>query len=86
MPAPPAPPAMPAPPASPVTHQRNATTAVSINQQPVDLLPHEQDESASSQTSPPRKIMKQAASDVAHGMKDTDRGVEVGKTYAKQKA
>ena len=74
-----------APSAKPATHQRNATTAVSINQQPLDLLPHEQDESASSQASPPRKIMKQAAADVAHGLKDTDRGVEIGKTYAKQK-
>ena len=74
-----------APSAEPATHQRNAKTAVSINQQAVDLLPHEQDESAISQASPPRKIMKQAAADVAHGLKDTDRGVEIGKTYAKQK-
>lgn len=73
------------PPSEALTHQHNAKTAVSISQKKVDLLPHEQDASASSQTSPPRKIMKQAAIDVARGLKDTDRGVEVGKTYAKQK-
>lgn len=58
---------------------------MSINQQPVDLLPHEQDESTRGQAGPPRKIMQQAASDLQHGLKDTDRGVEIDKTYAKQK-
>lgn len=70
---------------APLPAQRKAKTAVSINQAPVDLLPHEQDESSSGQASPPRKIMKQAAMDVDRGLKDTDRGVEIDKTYAKQK-
>ena len=69
----------------PLAAPPNSKTAVSINQRPVDLLPHEQDQSTSNQISPPRKIMKQAASDVGHGLKDTDRGVEADKTYAKQK-
>lgn len=72
------------PPRSP-TQQRQSSVQVSIGQKKVDLLPHEQDESASSQMSPPRKIMKQAAADVGRGLKDTDRGVDIGKTYAKQK-
>ena len=58
---------------------------MSINQQPVDLLPNEQDESTRGQASPPRKIMQQAAADLQHGLKDTDRGVEMDKAYAKQK-
>lgn len=71
---------------TPVTpDQHQASSAVSINQQPVDLLPHEQDQSTKRQAVAPRKIMKQAAADVGRGLKDTDRGVEVGKTYAKQK-
>ena len=72
------------PPRSP-TEQRHSTVQVSIGQEKVDLLPHEQDESASREITPPRKIMKQAAVDVGRGLKDTDRGVEIGKTYAKQK-
>ena len=73
------------PPTKGLGQQRNAKMSVSINQKSVDLLPHELDESTTGQISPPRKIMKQAASDVAHGLKDTDRGVEIGNTYAKQK-
>lgn len=68
------------------TEQRKSTVQVSIGQEKVELLPHEQDESATSQITPPRKIMKQAAADIGRGLKDTDRGVEVGKTYAKQKS
>ena len=72
------------PPRSP-TQQRKSAAQASIGQKKVDLLPHEQDESASSQAAAPRKIMKQAATDVARGLKDTDRGVEMGKTYDRQK-
>ena len=69
----------------PLTHQRVVKVAVSINQQKVDLLPHEQDESATSQVSVPRKIMKHASADINRGLVDTDRGVPAGKAYAKQK-
>ena len=69
----------------PLTHQRTATVEVSINQKKVDLLPHEQDESATGQVSAPRKIMKQASADINRGLVDTDRGVPAGKAYAKQK-
>ena len=76
----------PQPPSNgPLAPPSKSKTAVSINQLPVDLLPHEQDQSTTNQITPPRKIMKQAAADVARGLKDTDRGVEIGKTYAKQK-
>ena len=69
----------------PLTHQRTAKVEVRIHQQKVDLLPHEQDESATSQASEPRKIMKQASADIKRGLVDTDRGVPAGKAYAKQK-
>ena len=68
-----------------LTQQRKASIQVSIGQEKVDLLPNEQDQSISNQPSPPRKIMTQASIDVARGLKDTDRGVKIGKTYAKQK-
>lgn len=67
------------------THQTHSKVEVRIGQEKVDLLPHEQDESATSQVSKPRKIMKQAAIDVGRGLVDTDRGVLVDKAYAKQK-
>ena len=35
-------------------------------------LPHERDESDQSQSSPPRKVMQQAAKDIASGQVDTD--------------
>lgn len=70
----------------PLTHQRTSKVEVSINQQKVDLLPHEQDESAAKQASVPQKIMQQASTDIKRGLVDTDRGVPAGKAYAKQKS
>jgi hypothetical protein len=46
--------------------------------------PNDRDESPDSQASPPRKIMKQAALDLEHGLVDTDlysKG-EIGNTRA----
>jgi len=68
-----------------LTQQRKSSIQVSTGQEKVDLLPNEQDQAISKQPTTPRKIMTQAAIDVARGLKDTDRGVEIGKTYAKQK-
>jgi hypothetical protein len=60
-------------------------TQVSIGQEVVPRLPHERDESADSQVSPPRKVMQQAAKDIERGLKDTDRAAEVNATYKKLK-
>ena len=55
----------------------------------VALLPHERDEATDEATdgatSGPRKVMKQAASDLDNGLKDTDRSAEVNRTYQKLK-
>ena len=47
-------------------------------------LPHERDESIST-TAEPSAAMQQAFEDIARGLVDTDRGVEVGRTYKKLK-
>jgi hypothetical protein len=49
-------------------------------------LPHERDEAPDGEPSAPRKVMKQAATDIANGLKDTDRGAQVNQTYLKLKA
>jgi len=46
-------------------------------------LPHEKDESTDGTTPPTRPIIKRAASDLKRGLKDTDRGMEMHKTYKK---
>ena len=42
-------------------------------------LPHEHDESADSQSSPPREVIKQAHDDVESGQEDTDLRGSQGK-------
>jgi hypothetical protein len=37
-------------------------------------LPHERDESASSQTGPDHEVIRQAARDIEAGLVDTDKG------------
>jgi hypothetical protein len=59
---------------------------VSIKQQTVPLLPHERDQSTHNQTSPIRTVIKQAAKDIARGIKDTDRGEEANRVYQKLKS
>ncbi len=58
---------------------------VSIQQEPAPLLPHERDQSTQNQASPVRKVIKQAAADIKHGLKDTDRSEEANRTYQKLK-
>ena len=70
----------------PTSPENSGNTQVSIGQQPVPRLPHERDESADSQVSPPRKVIQQAAIDIKRGLKDTDRAAEVNATYKKLKA
>jgi hypothetical protein len=59
---------------------------VSILEADVPLLPSEKDESIDLTDVKPRKIIKQAAIDLATGLKDTDRGNAVDLTYKKLKA
>ena len=46
--------------------------------------PHERDESAASQQSPPRELMRQAAEDVEQGRRDTSRGEVTDATYERE--
>ena len=46
--------------------------------------PHERDESAASQQSAPRELMRQAAEDVEQGRRDTSRGEATEATYERE--
>ena len=59
---------------------------VSIQQKSAPLLPHERDQSTADQAGSVNAVMKQAAKDVARGLKDTDRGEEVNRVYQKLKS
>lgn len=61
-----------------------APPAATGNPQPLKL-PHERDESTAVPVGPPTAPMRQAYRDLARGLADTDRGAEVGRTYAKLK-
>lgn len=52
----------------------NAETRPSIQNEPVPRLPHERDESASSQRGPNQPVIRQAARDIENGLVDTDVG------------
>lgn len=49
-------------------------THANIAGEPVPRLPHERDESASSQQGPDHEVIQQAAEDLRNGLEDTDRG------------
>jgi hypothetical protein len=53
--------------------------------EPEPRLPHEHDESADQQGSPPTELGRQAGSDIRRGLKDTDRGPEMDRAYKQQK-
>lgn len=59
---------------------------VSVKQKSVPLLPHERDQSTQNQIRPVDTVMKQAAKDIAGGLKDTDRGEEANRVYQKLKS
>ena len=54
------------------TPDRKVNTAAPIENDQVKRMPHERDESPDGQDSAPRGVMKQAASDLAQGLVDTD--------------
>lgn len=60
-------------------------TRVSSDQESVPRLPHERDESADSQNSPPRADIEQASRDLKRGLQDTDRGPLADSAYRKLK-
>lgn len=54
------------------TADRKINTDAKIENDDIKRMPHERDESPDGQDADPRGIMKQAASDVAEGLVDTD--------------
>jgi hypothetical protein len=53
-------------------HDQKINTDQKIENDQVRRMPHERDESPDGQDADPRGVMKQAASDVAQGLVDTD--------------
>ncbi len=51
----------------------------------IPKLPHERDESTDGKASIPSNVMTQASLDQVRGLKDTDRGPQMAKTYKKLK-
>lgn len=66
------------------TSGAGATPAAVGNPQPLKL-PHERDESPEAPRDPPAAPMRQAYRDLLHGLVDTDRGAEAGRTYKRLK-
>lgn len=56
-------------------------TIVTIHGHQVPRLPHERDESRSSQNGPHDEVVKQAARDIASGQRDTSMGPAMDATY-----
>lgn len=54
------------------TPDRKINTDAKIENDAIKRMPHERDESPDGQDTAPRGVMKQAASDIAQGMVDTD--------------
>lgn len=61
--------------------QPNAETKPSIRNRPVPPLPHERDESASSQRGPDQEVIQQAARDIENGLEDTGTGPVLDATH-----
>jgi len=61
--------------------QPNAETKPSVHNRPVPRLPHERDESASSQSGPDQEVVRQAARDIENGLEDTGTGPVLDATH-----
>lgn len=59
----------------------NAETKPSIRNHPVPRLPHERDESASSQKGADQEVVRQAARDLENGLEDTGMGPVLDNTH-----
>jgi hypothetical protein len=55
------------------------------DEQPEPRLPHEHDESADDQAAPPAAVGRQAKRDLDKGLRDTDRGPVLDRSYKQQK-
>lgn len=56
-------------------------TTVTVEGHQVPRLPHERDESGSSQNGPHDEVIKQAARDLKDGLRDTSTGPVMDETY-----
>lgn len=61
-------------PQAPDANPPNGETRPRQEGEPAPRLPHERDESASSQAGPDQEVIRQAARDVEAGLVDTDKG------------
>ena len=70
----------------PRRHQVARKVKISISQKVVSRLPHEHDESADAPSGKPSDVIKQAATDLKRGLKDTDRSAQMTKVYKNLKS
>lgn len=70
------------PGAAHAVHQGETVSITSDGRGP--QLPHERDESSSSQDSGPREVIQQAHRDLEAGLKDDDLGPPMDETYARE--
>lgn len=66
---------------SPSPEKRNAETKPSVRNHPLPRLPHERDESASSQHGADQEVVRQAARDIDNGLQDTGMGPVLDATH-----
>lgn len=67
-------------PQEPKPHRPGQTTR-NVSGEPAPRLPHEHDESADSQSSPPHQVIQQAHDDVERGLVDTSRADATDEVY-----
>jgi hypothetical protein len=63
----------------------HVNTKARVGNDGAQRLPHERDEAPDAQNTKPRKVMKQAASDIERGLVDTDKGPPMQETYERQR-
>lgn len=68
-------------PASPTDRPPQGETLPVMSEGSAPRLPHERDESSSSQGSAPREVIEQASKDIARGIQDSDLGPPMDDTY-----
>lgn len=78
------PPAHPPADAAEALARRSGESSVARDGQEVPKLPHERDESSTSQSGEPSAVISQAATDLARGLKDSDRGEPMDALYQRE--
>lgn len=66
------------------TNAQHGETVPVMSEGRAPKLPHERDESSSSQDSGPREVIRQAHKDVKAGIQDSDIGPPMDRTYERQ--